>query len=150
VRPRWVFTGEMDDLGCEISGKGNGLFCGINNMYQRLSESAGRTYPLFNPKTDGPLLTEPKTFELLTSAGKIHLVLEPRLAPRHATQIYKLLSNHLYDGTPMSRYEPDYLVQLDVAETKADGKPALNKSQLKLLRTLPLEVSSQLKGITSH
>jgi cyclophilin family peptidyl-prolyl cis-trans isomerase len=150
VRPRWVLTGEIDDLECAESGKGNGLFCGITNMYQRLSESTGRAYPLFNPKSDGPLLAEPKTFELLTSAGKIHLVVDPRLAPRHATQIYRLLKNHIFDGTPVSRYEPDYLIQLDIAETKADGKPALNRNQLKLLRRLPLEVSAQRRGVTSH
>jgi len=150
VRPRWVLTGDMDDLACEDGGKGNGLFCGITNMYQRLSESTGRTFPLFNPQSDGPLLTEPKTFELLTSAGKIHLVLEPRLAPRHATQIYRLLKNHIYDGTPISRYEPGYLVQLDIAENKVAGHPALGRNQLKLMRRLPLEVSAQLKGTTAH
>ncbi len=152
VRPRWVFTGEVDDLACDdVSGKGaNGIFCGITSMYQRLAESTGRAYPLFNPKSDGPLLTESQTIELLTSAGKINLVLDPKLAPRHATQIYKLFKNHVLDGTPVSRYQPDYLIQFDVAETKADGKQALSKARAKLLRRLPLEVSAQMKGLVSH
>jgi cyclophilin family peptidyl-prolyl cis-trans isomerase len=153
TRPHWVLTGEKDDLvACDGSDNsaGGGVFCGIKNLYQRAAVSMGREYPLFDPVSDGPLLAEPKTVELVTSAGKINLLLDPALAPQHATQMYRLFKAGIFNGTPISRFQPNYLVQTDVAESKANRGQRLSRDQVKLLRRLPLEVTAQEKGLTAH
>lgn len=96
------------------------------------------------------MLAEPKTVELFTSAGKINLVLDPALAPQHATQMYRLFKAGVFNGTPISRFQPNYLIQTDVAESKADRKQRLSREQVKLLRRLPLEVAAQEKGVAAH
>ncbi len=111
---------------------------------------ASNSYPLFDFKNDGPLITAVKTMELDTTAGKIHLVLDPRRAPVHATQMYRLMKSGVLNGTPLSRYEPNFVLQTALASKKAAGQPPLSKELRGLLRRLPLEVWSQPQGAVSH
>lgn len=99
-------------------------------------------YPLFDSQTDGPLLTGAKIIELDTSAGKLHLELDPSIAPIHATQMYKLFKNGLFNGTPIHRYEPAFVLQASSVESKVSGQPGLTSEMKNMLRRLPLEVNS--------
>ena len=96
--------------------------------------------PLFDDRQDGPLLSSAQAWELDTSAGPLRVVLDPALAPRHATQISRLLRAGVYNQTPFVRYEPKFVLQLAVAEQKLDGAQ-LSAAQRALLRRLPLEVA---------
>ena len=107
-------------------------------------------YPLFDTNHDGPLITEAKKMELDTTAGKIHLVLDPGMAPKSATQIYKLMKSGAFNGTPIFRYEPKFVMQTANAESKADGQPQLSNQLRDMLRRLPLEVDAQNKGLIAH
>lgn len=107
-------------------------------------------YPLFDPAKDGPQLNESKKVEIETSAGNLHIVLEPNLAPKHATQLFRLLTKGAFNGTPIFRYEPNFVLQIANAETKADTSKVLPKQQHDLLRRLPLEVQPQNKGTLNH
>lgn len=137
-----------------------GFYCGIKGLTDAASqastaakpdtESFCPNYALFQPDKDGPLITEPKTIELDTSAGRIRLVLDPALAPMHATQLYRLLKAGAFNGTPIYRYEPNFVLQVDMAERKASGKPALNQNLLAMLRRLPLEVPAQKAEALQH
>jgi peptidyl-prolyl cis-trans isomerase B (cyclophilin B) len=160
-RPDWFLTSK------------NEAFCGISeNKPAASSAAAGSTtaqpaetttasstpsysdrFPLFNEKTDGPLLTEAKRVELDTSEGKIHLELDPKLAPKHATQLYHLLTSGSFNGTPITRYEPNFVLQVALAETKSNGNgkdETVDINVIPSLRRLPLEVSSQDNGNISH
>ncbi len=106
-------------------------------------------YPLFDQSVDGPLLSKPKQLEVETTAGKLHLILDPALAPKHATQLYRLFTNGVFDGTPICRYEPNFVLQTSSAETKSDGG-AISEAQRQMLRRLPLEVVSQSNGGRAH
>ncbi|MBX9769880.1 MAG: peptidylprolyl isomerase, partial [Candidatus Obscuribacterales bacterium] len=87
-----------------------------------------------------PLITSPKMLEVFTSAGKLRFLINPKLAPQNATQIYKLLKAGAFDGTPIDRYEPDFVLQVSEAEKKVDGGEPLSASIQDSLRRLPLEV----------
>ena len=106
-------------------------------------------YPLFDSSVDGPLLSEPKQFEVETTAGKLRLVLDPALAPKHATQLYRLFTNGVFDGTPICRFEPNFVLQTSTAETKSDGG-GMTEAQRQMLRRLPLEVESQSSVGRAH
>ncbi len=71
-----------------------------------------KTLRLFNPEVDGPLISGNRIMELETSVGKIHLVLEPSLAPMHATQLHKLLVTGAYNGTRFVNYQQNFQIQL--------------------------------------
>jgi len=115
------------------------------------NEASGDTaYPLFDQKTDGPLLESAKTIEVDTDAGKIHLILDPELAPITATQLFKLLRSGVFNGTPFVRHEPGFLVQTAVAEEKAGGYTLMTAKAKSLLRRLPLEIEAQTRGDVLH
>src|SRR6516164_2915036 len=90
--------------------------------------------PLFNSKKDGPLLTQPKKIKVQTSAGPLIFILEPQWAPQTATQMAKLFQNHAFDGTEIARYEPDFIFQISLAESKAPGQGILAPTAQKLIR----------------
>jgi cyclophilin family peptidyl-prolyl cis-trans isomerase len=106
--------------------------------------------PVFDTAKDGPLLTQPRKIRLQTSDGPLTLQLEPRWAPKTATQMAKLFQNHVFDGTEIPRYEPNFVVQISLAECKAPGFAPMTVSEKKLVRRIPLEVNQQLAGQIKH
>jgi cyclophilin family peptidyl-prolyl cis-trans isomerase len=99
---------------------------------------------------DGPLLESPKTMEIDTDAGKLHIILDPELAPITATQLHRLLKNGVFSGTPFVRYEPNFLVQTAIAEDKTGGRAPMTPRSRAMLRRLPLEVKCQTEGTVRH
>ena len=124
------------------------LYCGIKPP-EKIAKPEYEQYPPFKEKTDGPLLSQNKNLEIKTSAGNIHIVIEPSLAPINATQMYHLFHSGVFDGTLLTRYEPNFVLQTGLADTKV-GPPALSLTRKALLRNLPLEVASQAKGQGLH
>jgi cyclophilin family peptidyl-prolyl cis-trans isomerase len=107
------------------------------------------TYPLFDSSVDGPLLSKPKQFEVETTAGKLRLILDPALAPKHATQLYRLITNGVFEGTPICHFEPNFVLQISTGETKSDGG-VITEAQRQMLRRLPLEVGCQSNVGPAH
>jgi cyclophilin family peptidyl-prolyl cis-trans isomerase len=147
----------------ELASSKDGLFCGVKNLTDRSLSTVSSTtaaakspydivppYPPFDLKRDGPLLQEEKVLELDTSQGKLHIVLDPKFAPQHATQLYRLFKAGAFDGTGINRYEPNFVLQVDVVDRKADGKAPLSAEVQEMLRRLPLEVSAQTEGGVLH
>jgi cyclophilin family peptidyl-prolyl cis-trans isomerase len=128
------------------------LYCGIKptKAVVKAKTMIDETYPLFNKKSDGPLLSSVKTVEMKTSAGNMHLVLDPAMAPINATQMYKLFKAGAFDGTSIVRYEPNFVLQTALAETKEDRTETLSTHVKSILRRLPLEIDSQKSGKTLH
>ncbi len=100
--------------------KGDAPFCGVKSgacsalkvsvdeaKHEPVTEPtkavAGNPIPLFDIGRDGPLLKESKKIDLLTTAGDIHLQIDPQLAPEHATQLFRLFKSGAYNGTPIHR-----------------------------------------------
>ncbi len=107
-------------------------------------------YPLFDQDRDGPLLKESKHVELKTTAGSITMVIDPKLAPDSATQIFRLLTKGAYNGTPLFRYEPNFVIQAANAEEKVAGANPMPSDVRALLRRLPLESKAQESGQVIH
>jgi len=147
----------------------NDLYCGIKSTPQdadspdqdspdpdssragsRASSSAALNYPVFSTRDDGPLLSRSKNMIMKTSAGNIHLILEPRLAPKNASQMYRLFKAGAFDGTPMARYEPNFVLQTALVETKTNGAKSLSPASKALLRRLPLETTPQPDVSAEH
>lgn len=159
ARPDW-FLSNQNEAFCGVSGscprltvtdKGVSVVSTQSTSAAPISPTAYvPPYPIFDAKYDGPLLQERKFIELETSAGNLHLELIPSLAPMHVTQLYKLFKNGVFDGTPIYRYEANFVLQLANVERKADGKPALTSEMRNMLRRLPLEVESQQSGSMLH
>jgi cyclophilin family peptidyl-prolyl cis-trans isomerase len=108
------------------------------------------TVPRFNTKVDGPLLTSSKALTMQTSEGNIHIVLEPALAPINATQMYSLFKAGAFTNTTISRYDPEFVLQTDVADRKKNSTDRLNNKIKQMLRRLPLEVACHDKGQGLH
>jgi peptidyl-prolyl cis-trans isomerase B (cyclophilin B) len=106
--------------------------------------------PLFDVAKDGPLLKEAKNIEITTNAGPITLHIDPALAPITATQMYRLLTANAFVGTRICGYQPNYLVQIAVAEDKAPGQSAITDRGRTILRRLPLEVDGQKSTAVNH
>jgi len=162
ARPKWVYD------------KDGGQFCGLgqvaaiadssaaksdstipNQAASAVSETSGASggtdlAPVFDAAKDGPLLTQPKKFKMQTSDGNIIFTLEPSWAPKTATQMAKLFQNHVFDGTEIPRYEPNFVFQISLAESKIDGAAPLTVSEKKLVRRLPLEVNQQYSKKIKH
>ena len=111
---------------------------------------APEALPIFDAKADGPLLNSPEKLTMETSAGNIHIVLDPALAPKNATQMYQLFKAGAFSGTGIVRYEPNFVLQTAVAETKANGQLKSDDKIKQLLRRLPLEVACQEQGKGLH
>lgn len=128
------------------------MFCGIKShcIDSGSATNSVEERKLFDKDKDGPLLSERKAFELQTTAGNLNLVLVPEWAPNHATQLYRLLTNGVYNGTPIVRYEPNFVLQVALAQQKVDGLPGLSEKQQELLRRIPLEVTPQEQGKLAH
>lgn len=135
-RPDWSLPGYHEEK----------PFCGVTEC--KVRPRANRPL-MFNPKVDGPLLRAPAKITIQTSAGPLHATLNPAFAPNSASQVYKLLTSGVYDNTPFVRYEPDFVLQLAVAEHKENGGK-LTEEQKKLIRSLPLEVQAQVANKTRH
>ncbi|HEY9730891.1 MAG TPA: peptidylprolyl isomerase [Drouetiella sp.] len=128
----------------------NDRYCGIKPGREVAKKAVDDAYPLFDTKSDGPLLTSAKTVEMKTSAGTIHLVIDPAAAPVNATQMYKLFHAGAFDGTNIVRYEHNFVLQTALAETKADGFKLMPQHTVSMLRRLPLEVAAQNSGKVAH
>jgi cyclophilin family peptidyl-prolyl cis-trans isomerase len=149
-RPDWSLPGYHEEK----------PFCGVTSCkfvpkHQAAagaaSASADPNAPaLFDPKKDGPVLNAPTRITIKTSNGMLHATLNPAYAPNSATQIYKLLTSGVYNNTPFIRYDPDFVLQLAVADQKEAGQPALTDAQKKLIRTLPLEAEAQREKKVHH
>ncbi len=124
ARPAWVLENQNEDVNCSAP---------LSRDSQPVND-----LPLFDATKDGPLLKSPKRLELETSEGKLRIVLDPALAPVHATQIHRLLTSGVYNETPFVRYERGFVLQTANAEQKLEGS-ALTAEQQDLLRRLPLE-----------
>ncbi|MBI2809694.1 MAG: peptidylprolyl isomerase [Candidatus Melainabacteria bacterium] len=139
-----------------LSGKNkeacDDLYCGIKPTKAPLAvkKTVDETYPIYSRKTDGPLLTAPKTVEMKTSAGNIHIVLDPAAAPINASQMYKLFKAGAFDGTSIVRYEPNFVLQTALAQVKENGNGRLSPHVTSMLRRLPLEVEAQNSGKVLH
>jgi cyclophilin family peptidyl-prolyl cis-trans isomerase len=137
----------------------NDLYCGIKSTPapapapapapKAKDNSGAENYPAFSVSTDGPLLSSAKNMIMKTSAGNIHLLLEPALAPKNASQMYRLFKQGVFDGTPMARYEPNFVLQTAVAETKTGGK-SISAQAKAILRRLPLETAAQTNDKGEH
>lgn len=139
-RPDWTAHKRVDtELGA----------CSIPSC-ERKPVTQQRNLSAFDLAKDGPLLTKKKTMELNTSCGALHVVLDPAYAPIHATQIYKLLSSHAYDGTTFYQYNPGFNFQVPLCEDKAKGQKPLPPQVAATVRSLPLEVASQERGSLKH
>ncbi len=97
---------------------------------------------LFDPVADGPIIAGNRIMEIKTSAGNLHLILEPSLAPIHATQLHKLLVSGAFAGTLVFNCQPDYLIQFGDATFKEPSHTDIVPAVEKLLRRLPLEVNN--------
>lgn len=154
ARPEW-----------KSSSTGPAPFCGVTSMSTASNTGNSKTgkisamkklphdsdqYPLFDQDKDGPLLDEIKHIELQTTAGSITMVIDPKLAPDSATQIYRLLTKGAYNGTPLFRYEPNFVIQAANAEEKVSGANPLPSDLRALLRRLPLESKAQECGQVIH
>ncbi|MBY0357417.1 MAG: peptidylprolyl isomerase [Candidatus Obscuribacterales bacterium] len=160
VRPGWVLSDK------------NQAFCGVSSACSAAAQEQANkiqpvamvqappppvaqtggympSYPLYDPAYDGALLTQSKIFEMNTTAGKLHLELNPALAPVHATQMYKLFKSGAYTGTPIFRYEPNFVLQVNSVETKVAGQ-RISAEADQILRRLPLEVDIQVKNGIVH
>lgn len=124
ARPAWVLENQNEDVNCSVP---------VSQLSRPVNE-----LPLFNVASDGPLLKSKKRLEVETSEGKLRIVLDPTLAPIHATQIHRLLTAGVYDETPFTRYERGFVLQTANVEQKLEGS-ALTAEQQRLLRRLPLE-----------
>ena len=122
---------------------------GIAPVAER-SSAFPESLPLFNAKTDGPLLTAVKYCTIETSRGNIHVALDPALAPMNATQMYRLFKAGVMNGTTISRYEPNFVMQADSAESKIDPKSKFDLKIKQMLRRIPLEVACQDAGRGLH
>lgn len=123
-------------------------YCGATNECKR-PDTTAKTFPLFDPNRDGPLLKKAVQVKLGTNDGNLNLVLDPSAAPQAATQIYKLFTAGVYDRTPFVRYEPGFVLQLAVAQHKMKGE-VLSPAQTAMLRRLPLEASAQTENKIRH
>ena len=158
ARPDWclpgnntAYCGIKSDLAegeCAVD-TGESTKTQVASPQPKAASDTTSAYPLFDPSVDGPILSRPKQFEIETTAGKLHVILDPTLAPKHATQLYRLFKNGVFDGTPIHRYEPDFVLQTSTAETKSDGG-VISETQRQMLRRLPLEVESQSDGVRAH
>lgn len=108
------------------------VFCGV-------APPAGP--PLFQDEQDGPLVESARKLEVDTTAGPLHFLLDPSLAPRHVTQLTRMLLGGIFDQTPFVRFEPDFVLQLATADQKVNGA-SLTSPQKAALRRLPLEAES--------
>ncbi len=142
----------------QLSGKNNSkeacddLYCGIKPTKAPVAvkKTVDETYPIYSKKTDGPLLTSAKTVEMKTSAGNIHMVLDPAAAPINASQMYKLFKAGAFDGTSIVRYEPNFVLQTALASVKEDRNGRLSPHVTSMLRRLPLEIEAQNSGKVLH
>lgn len=141
ARPDWRYKPQ----------KGDAPFCGVKSHTDEVPQpTIGNQPPLFDPAKDGPLLKEAKKLTLVTSEGKINILLDPTKAPLSATQLYKLLKNKAFDGTGIDRYEAGFVLQVNLADGKVAGWPPLTDSQKALVRKLPLETDCQKDGSVKH
>ena len=159
ARPSWCFA-DKNVVSCGIEPPKSALAdegdkskraatVAEQSATEHKSTDGANRFPLFDASKDGPMLTQAKQIELETSAGKIHLVLDPSLAPQHATQLYKLFKGGAFDGTSFFRCETNFLLQIALAETKVDGQQ-ISSNLRELMRRLPLEVESQNNGLAAH
>ncbi|HEY9678788.1 MAG TPA: peptidylprolyl isomerase [Drouetiella sp.] len=124
-------------------------YCGIKPAFAK-HDGPEYKYAMFDQKKDGPLLATTKQVEMKTSAGNIHLVIDPNAAPVNATQMYRLFKAGAFDGTNIVRYEPHFVLQTALANVKQNGSVTLPSNIESLLRRLPLEVASQETGKVLH
>ncbi len=160
ARPDWFLT-EKNEAFCGVNSSAPHLeFKGLADSGVQLvkpqeestSSATAYTppYPLFDIAADGPLLKQSRFMELNTTAGKIHIELDPAMAPVHATQLYRLLKAGVFNGCEIYRYEPGFVLQTSSAETKVSGNAALTLKQQDMIRRLPLEITSQKDGAVAH
>jgi cyclophilin family peptidyl-prolyl cis-trans isomerase len=158
ARPDWCLAGSNSaycGIKSDLPEKSSAVDTGesaktqVTSVQTSAASNTTSAYPLFDASVDGPLLSKPKKFEIETTAGKLHLILDPTLAPKHATQLYRLFKNGVFDGTPIYRFQPNFVLQTSTAETKSGGG-AISEAQRQMLRRLPLEVESQSSGVRAH
>lgn len=160
ARPSWTIAGNSE-VYCNIRpAQGQGTDDSLAMMASaggaRPAQAGDDTpyavavLPPFQSEKDGPVLSGRKTIEIETSAGGMRIELDPEKAPFHATQLYKLLTGGAFNGTPLTRYEPNFVLQTAPAEQKVPGMPAMSDDQRKLLRRLPLEVDAQKPNALAH
>jgi cyclophilin family peptidyl-prolyl cis-trans isomerase len=63
--------------------------------------------------------------------------------------MYRLFKQGAFDGTPMARYEPNFVLQTAVAETKTGGQ-SISVHAKAILRRLPLETTAQTNDKGEH
>jgi len=164
ARPKWVYDKDCDQF-CGMlkpsstaslpSNRADLSAAAPAQKGSAASENSGGSggadsTPVFNTTADGPLLTKAKLIKVQTSDGILSFTLEPKWAPKTATQMAKLFANHVFDGTEIARYEPNFIFQISLAESKIPGAAALTMPEKKLIRRIPLEVNQQLSGQLKH
>jgi cyclophilin family peptidyl-prolyl cis-trans isomerase len=154
-KPEWLSipsrsaTGGAATSAAVKGGNVDDVYCGMKNPGTVKQENF-LPFPLFDAEKDGPLLREPRLVEMQTSVGPITLLLDPALAPIHATQLHRLLTKGAFNGTLMFRYVPGFVLQLESCERKNKSNERLSIEQQDMLRKLPLEIECQEKGGITH
>jgi cyclophilin family peptidyl-prolyl cis-trans isomerase len=151
ARPPWVFEKPAAVVNCLNSNTCSQAPGKIGTITSNNPASLWFSQlPLFDRNKDGPILTSKKQIEIKTNAGPIRIELYPAVAPMTCTQLYKLFTNHAYDGTPICQYEPGYLIQVALAEDRAAGQPVMPAKVKDLLRRLPVEIPVNNSGVPRH
>jgi cyclophilin family peptidyl-prolyl cis-trans isomerase len=149
ARPKWAYEKDSGQF-CGIGQEKSASKCSTVSADSSGSSAGTDVTPIFNAVKDGPLLSQSKKIKIQTSDGNLTFNLEPRWAPKTATQMAKLFENHVFDGTEIARYEKDFIFQISLAESKAPGFAPLTVSEKKLIRRIPLEVDQQFAKQIKH
>ncbi len=81
----------------------------------------GTTPPADTPPADTPPAAGTTRVELDTTKGKIVLEVHPEWAPLGAARFLEVVNSKFYDGAPIFRVVPDFMMQMGLA-----ADPALN------------------------
>jgi cyclophilin family peptidyl-prolyl cis-trans isomerase len=149
ARPEWVLKGK-DAYVCSVKPVVNTVASASTAPAVVFTPQAIIDLPVFDINNDGPLLTKAKSIEVDTNAGPFVLHIDPSLAPMTATQVYRLLQSGAFNGTRLSSYSSNFILQIAAVEDKTKGYSSMPEISKALLRRMPLEVSSQKFNQLSH
>jgi cyclophilin family peptidyl-prolyl cis-trans isomerase len=155
ARPEWVLKGK-DSYACSVRPVGDATASAAAAVPAPATSTVILTpqeiidLPAFDLSKDGPLLTMPKTVQIETNVGPLNLYIDPSLAPATATQVYRLLKAGAFNGTRLSSYSSNFMLQIAAAEDKAKNQSSISEKAKILLRRIPLEASAQKPDELSH
>ncbi len=101
----------------------------------------------FNPAAKAE--AEEKSYAVFkTAAGDLLVQFFPEVAPKTVRQIKKLIGSGLYNGVPIHRIEPGFIVQVNDVRWRT---PPLTAAETALIQKIPAEFSNirHAKGVLS-